>query len=67
MMGGGRMGKNSYYSRPSSSSTMYDDDVRELQCWCPIICVVRKANTINNLGKPFYACPLPKVCLTMVM
>jgi len=67
MMGGGRMGKNSYNSRSSSSSSMYNDDVRELQCWCPRICVVRKANTVNNPRRPFYACPLPKVSLTMVM
>jgi len=69
MMGGGHMGKNNYNynSRSSSSSSMYNDEVRELQCWCPRICVVRKANTVNNAGWPFYACPLPKVCLTMVM
>ncbi|RHN73566.1 hypothetical protein MtrunA17_Chr2g0299871 [Medicago truncatula] len=48
MMGGGRMGKNNYNSRSSSSSSMYNDEVRELQCWCPRICVVRKANTVNN-------------------
>ncbi|RHN75874.1 putative transcription factor GRF family [Medicago truncatula] len=64
-MSGGRMGKNNYNSQSSSSSSMYNDEVRELQCWCPRICVVRKANTVNNLGRPFYVCPLPKVCLTM--
>jgi len=67
MMDGGRMGKNNYNSRSSSSSSMYKDDVIELQCWFPRICVVRKANTVSNPGRPFYACPLPKVCLTMVM
>jgi len=48
MMGGGRMGKNSYNSRFSSSSSMYNGDVRVLECLCHIICVVRKANTANN-------------------
>jgi len=67
MMGGGRMGKNSYNSRSSSSNSMYNDDERELQCWCPRICVVRKVNTVNNSGRSFYVCHLPKVCLTMVM
>jgi len=67
MMGGGRMGKNSYNSQSSSLISMYNDDVREFQCWCPRICVVRKANTINNPRRSFYACPLLKVCLTMVM
>jgi len=66
-MGGGRMGKNSYNSRSSFSSSMYNGDVRVLQCWCHRICVVRKANTVNNPRMPFYVCPLPKVCLTMVM
>lgn len=61
------MGKNNYNNRYSSSSSMYNDDVRELQCWCPRICVVRRANTVNNPGRPFYACPLHKVCLTMVI
>jgi len=61
------MGKNNYNRRSSSSSSMYKDDVIERQCWCPRICVVRKANTVSNLGRPFYACHLRKVCLTMVM
>jgi len=61
------MGKNSYNSRSSSSSFMYNDDVRELQCWCPRICVLRKANAVNNPGRPLYVSPLSKVCLTMVM
>jgi len=36
MMGGGRMGKSSYNSRSSSSSSMFNGDVRVLECWCPI-------------------------------
>jgi len=66
-MGGGRMDKNSYNSRSSSSSSMFNGDVRVLECWCHIILVVRKANTVNTTGRLFYVCPLPKVCLTMVM
>jgi len=65
--GGGRMGKNNYNSRSSSSNSMYNDEVRKLQCWRPRICVVRKSSTVNNPGRPSYAFPLPKVCLTMVM
>nr|ABN09174.1 hypothetical protein MtrDRAFT_AC183371g19v1 [Medicago truncatula] len=60
MMSGGSMGKNNYNSRSSSSSSMYNDEVRELQCWWPRICVVRKVNSVNNPGRPFYAYPLPK-------
>jgi len=45
------MGKNRYNSQSSSSSSVYNDDVRELQCWCPRICVVRKA--INNPRRSF--------------
>jgi len=67
MMGGEHMGKNSYNSQSSSSSSMFNGDVRVSECWCHKICVVRKANTINNPGRLFYVCPLPKVCLTMVM
>jgi len=67
MMGGGRMGKNSYNSRSSSSSSMFNVDVRVLECWCQRIFVVRKANTINNPGRLLYTYHLPKVCLTMVM
>jgi len=39
MMGGGRMGKNSYQSLYSSSSSMLNGDVRVLECWCPRIWV----------------------------
>jgi hypothetical protein len=42
MMGGGHKGKNSYQSRSSSSSSMFNGDVKVLECWCPIICAVRK-------------------------
>jgi len=59
------MGKNSYESRASSSSSKFNGDVRELECWCPRICVVRKSNTNKNSGRLFYVCPLPKVCLTI--
>jgi hypothetical protein len=34
MMDGGRVGKNSYQSRYSSSSSMFNGDVRVFQCWC---------------------------------
>ncbi|AES76801.1 GRF zinc finger protein [Medicago truncatula] len=44
-----------------SSSSMCNDDVRELQCWCPRICVVRKVNIVNNLGRSFYACSMSKL------
>jgi len=37
MMGGGRMGKNISQSRASSSSSMFNGDVRMLECWCPRI------------------------------
>jgi len=67
MMGGGRMGKNSYNIQSSSSSSMFKGEVRVLECWCHIICVVRKAYTVKTPTRLFYACPLPKVCLTMVM
>ena len=66
-MSGRRMEKNNYNSRSSSSRFMFNGDVRVLECWCHRICVVRKANTVNNPGRLFYVCPLPKVCLTMVM
>jgi len=67
MMGGGRMGKNSYQSRSSSSSSMFNGDVRVLESWCPRICDVRKANAVKKQGRSFYACPLPKVCLTIIV
>jgi len=63
MMGGWCMGKNNYLSRASSSSSMFYGDVRVLEYLCPRICDVRKANTVKNPGRLFYACPLPKVCL----
>jgi len=59
------MGKKSYESRASSSSSMFNGDVRVFECWCPRICVVRKANTLKNPKRPLYACPLSKVCLTI--
>jgi len=36
-MGGGRMVKNNYNSQSSSSSSMFNGDVRVLECWC-IVC-----------------------------
>ncbi|RHN68881.1 putative transcription factor GRF family [Medicago truncatula] len=39
---------------------MFNGDVRVFECWCPIICVLRKVNTVKNSGRPFYACPKPK-------
>jgi hypothetical protein len=54
------MGKNSYESRASSSSSKFNGDVRVLECWCPRICVVRKSNTSKNPRRPFYVFPLPK-------
>jgi len=65
MMGGGRMGKNCYESRASSSSSKFNGDARVLECWCPRICSVRKANTLKNPRRSFYVCPLLKVCLTI--
>ena len=53
------MGKNGYESQASSSSSKFNGVVR-----APTICVVRKSNTSKNPGRPFYACPLPKVGLT---
>jgi len=61
------MGKNSYESRASSSSSKFNGVVRVLECWCPRICVVKKPNTSKNPGKSFYVCPLPKVCLTITI
>ena len=55
MMGGGNMGKNGYESQASSSRSKFNGVVRVLECWCPTICVVRKANTSKNPGRPFYA------------
>jgi len=46
MMWGGHMGKNSYENRASSTSSMFNGDVRMLECWCAKICVVRKVNTV---------------------
>jgi len=66
-MGGGRMGKNSYQTWASSSSIIFNGDVLMLECWCPIICAVRKSILSKNLRRAFYACPLSKVYLTMVM
>jgi len=63
MIGGGNMGKNGYESQASSSSFKFNGVVRVLECLCPRICVVRKPSTSKNPGRPFYACPLPKVCL----
>jgi len=37
MMGGGRMGKNSYQSQYLFSSFMFNVDVRVLEYWCPRI------------------------------
>jgi len=34
MMGGGNIGKNSYESRASSSSSKFNGVVRVLECWC---------------------------------
>jgi len=48
MMGGGRMGKNNSQTRASSSGSMFNGDVRMLECWCPIICDVRKVNTLKT-------------------
>jgi len=59
------MGKNSYESRASSSSSKFNGVVKVLECWCPRICVVRKFNTSKNPRRSFYACPMPKVCLTI--
>nr|ABN09191.1 hypothetical protein MtrDRAFT_AC183371g9v1 [Medicago truncatula] len=42
------MGKKSYQSQASSSSYMFNSDVRMLECWCGRICAVRKANTLKN-------------------
>jgi len=55
MIGGGNMGKNGYESQASSSSSKFNGVMRVLECWCPIICVVRKSNTSKNPGRPFYA------------
>jgi len=67
MTDGGRMRKESYQSRTSSSSSMFNGDVRVLECWCPRICALRKVNTVKNPGRPFYVCPLPKVWLTIIL
>jgi len=67
MIGGEGMGKNSYNSWSSSSSSMYNGDVKVVECWCHRICVVRKANIVKNPGTSFYVCPLPKVCLTIIV
>jgi len=67
MMGGGHMCKNNYNSQSSSSSFVFNGDVRLLEYWGPRICVIRKANTVKNSRKPFYVCPLPKVCLTIIV
>ena len=67
MMGDGCMGKNSSQSRASSSGSMFNVDVKMLECWCLIICVERKANILKNPGRSFYAYPLPNVCLTIVI
>ena len=62
MMGGGRMNNNFQcsQSRASSSSSMFNVEVRMLDCWCHRRCDVRKASISKNPGKPFYTCPLPK-------
>jgi len=46
---------------------MFIGDVRVLECWCGRICVVRKSNTLTNLERHFYTCPLSKVCLTILV
>jgi len=48
MMGGGRMGKNSYNGRSSSASSMFNGDVRVLECWRHRIYAVRKTNNVKN-------------------
>jgi len=58
-MGGGRMGKNSYQTWASSSSIMFNGDVLMLECWCPIICAVRKVNSLKKPKKGF-------LCLSFV-
>jgi len=63
MIGGDRMTKNSSQSWASSSSSMFNDEVRIFECWCPRRCAVRKVNTLKNPERPFYTCPLPNVCL----
>jgi len=39
MGGGGCMGKNIYNSRSSSLNSIFNGDVRVLECWCPRICL----------------------------
>jgi len=60
MIGGGRMSKYNYQSRSSSSSSMFNGDVRVLECWCPRICAIRKTNIVKNSEKVFLCLPSAK-------
>jgi len=60
MMSGGHMGKNSFQSRASTSSSMFNGDARMLEYWYPRICVVRKVNTIKTHRKVFICLPFVK-------
>jgi len=61
------MDKKSYQTSVSSTSSMFNGDVRVIECWYGKICAVRKTNTIKNLERSFYVCPLPQVCLTILV
>ncbi|AES82597.1 hypothetical protein MTR_7g114430 [Medicago truncatula] len=47
-MGGGYVSEESSCSRVSSSTSIFNDECRMLDCWCPKRCVIPKASTLKN-------------------
>lgn len=60
MMDGGHVFKESFQSRASFSTSMFNE-CSIFDGWCLKRCVMWKVNSLKNPRRPFYNCPSPKV------